>query len=281
MPKPRVTLPVLADDARLVDSHCHLDMDDYRDDLQQVVERATRHGVSGIVSIGIDLASSRQAVAIAERFKTVRATVGIHPHHADDVDQTTLDELALLVERNREQIVGLGEIGLDYVKRHAAPERQRSALVKQLGLARELGLPIVIHDRDAHEDCLKLLQAEGPFDKGGVMHCFSGDPELARIVLDMNLHISIPGIVTFKNAHDLQAVAAQVPLDRLLVETDGPFLAPVPFRGKRNEPLYTLYTAAAIAALRGVALSEVARHTSDNACRLFSCTFTPEEASAS
>ncbi len=281
MPELRTTIPFLPDGATLVDSHCHLDMEDYRGDLQQVVERAARHGVSGIVTIGIDLASSRQAVAIARQFKTVRATVGIHPHHADDIDQTTLDELALLVERNRDQIVGFGEIGLDYVKRHAAPERQRSALIMQLGLAKELGLPIIIHDRDAHEDCLKLLQSEGPFDQGGVMHCFSGDLEFARTILDMNLYISIPGIVTFKNAHDLQAVAAQIPLDHLLVETDGPFLAPVPFRGKRNEPLYTIYTAAAIAALRGVALSEIARHTSDNACRLFACAFSSDEAPTS
>lgn len=275
----RSTIPALPNGATLVDSHCHLDMTDYRDDLGQVVERAARHGVTGIVTIGIDLASSRQAVAIAERFTTVRATVGIHPHHADDVDRTTLDALAGLAERYRQHVVGFGEIGLDYVKRHATPERQRSALIKQLGLAKELKLPIVIHDREAHDDCLKLLQSEGPFEQGGVMHCFSGDLEFARIVLDTNLHISIPGIVTFKSARDLQAVAAHIPLDRLLVETDGPFLAPVPFRGKRNEPLYTLYTAAAIANLQGVELSEIARRTSENARRLFACTFSREEAS--
>ncbi len=274
----RSTIPALPIGATLIDSHCHLDMADYRDDLGQVVERAARHGVTGIVTIGIDLASSRQAVAIAERFTTVRATVGIHPHHADDVDRTTLDALAELAERYRQHVVGFGEIGLDYVKRHATPERQRSALIQQLGLAKELKLPIAIHDREAHDDCLKLLQSEGPFEQGGVMHCFSGDLKFARIILDTNLHISIPGIVTFKSARDLQAVAAHIPLDRLLVETDGPFLAPVPFRGKRNEPLYTLYTAAAIANLQGVELSEIAGRTSENARRLFACTFSREEA---
>jgi len=279
LPDVHTTIPNLPDGATLVDSHCHLDMEDYRNDLWQVVERAVRHGVTGIVTIGIDLASSRQAVAIAERFKTIRATVGIHPHHADDVNQTTLDALAELAERHRRHVVGFGEIGLDYVKRHAAPERQRSALIKQLGLAKELKLPIVIHDREAHDDCLKLLRSEGPFEQGGVMHCFSGEPAFANTILDMNLHISIPGIVTFKNARDLQAVAAHIPLDRLLLETDGPFLAPVPFRGKRNEPLYTLYTAAAIADLRGVELAEIARHTSENTRRLFACTFSREEVS--
>ncbi|MBE0583274.1 MAG: TatD family hydrolase [Desulfofustis sp.] len=274
-------IPTLPPGVNLIDTHCHLDMDDYRDDLQSVIQRATAHGVTGIITIGIDLDSSRQALAIARRFKAVRATVGIHPHHADDVNQDTLDNLAELVQNHRDLIVGFGEIGLDYVKQHAGREQQRQALIKQLGLARELKLPIVVHDREAHEDCLKILKAEGPLDQGGVMHCFSGNLEFARTIVDANLHVSIPGIVTFKNARDLQEVAGHLPLDRLLVETDGPFLAPVPHRGKRNEPLFTIYTACAIAALRGVDVSEVARHTSENAGRLFDCDFSLKREAAS
>jgi TatD DNase family protein len=269
-------IPSLPSGVVLVDTHCHLDMDAYREDLPLVIARATAHGVAGIITIGIDLDSSRHAVAIARRYKTVRATIGIHPHHADDVNQNALDNLAELTLLHRDSIVGFGEIGLDYVKLYAGREQQRKALIKQLGLARELKLPIIIHDREAHEDCLKILKAEGPFDQGGVMHCFSGNLEFARIIADANLHVSIPGIVTFKNARDLQAVASQLPLDRLLVETDGPFLAPVPYRGKRNEPLFTIYTATAIAALRGVDVSEIAQQTSENAGRLFGCDFSQE-----
>ena len=153
------------------------------------------------------------------------------------------------------------------MKKYSPLETQRRVFRTQLQMARELKLPVIIHDREAHEDCLRIIQEEGPFEQGGIMHCFSGDINFARRVIDHNFHISIPGIVTYKKADEMQDVASHVPIERLLVETDGPFLAPIPYRGKRNEPLYTLYTAARIAELRGMEIGEFARQTTEN-CRL-------------
>ncbi len=273
MPTPRPAIPILPEGYALVDTHCHLDMDEYRSDLQEVIARAAAHGVTGIVTIGIDLPSSQRAVAIARRFPAVRATIGIHPHHAAEVGDDDLTALADLAEQHRDVVVAFGEIGLDYAKQYAAPDRQRDLFSRQLDLAAELRLPVVIHNREAHDDCLRLLRAHGRLQQGGVMHCFSGDLALARTVIELNLDISIPGIVTFKNANDLHRVAADLPLERMLIETDGPFLAPAPYRGKRNEPLFTLYTAAAIASLRRLELAEIAAATSRNAARLFNSDF--------
>lgn len=266
-------VPSLPDEVFLIDSHCHLDMDDFRCDLQQVIDKAAHHGVSGIVTIGIDLASSQSAVMIARRNKSVRATVGFHPHDADKADPSSLVELAAVVEENADEVVGWGEIGLDYVKKYATPELQRRAFRRQLQMAKELGLPVVIHDREAHDDCLRIISEEGPFERGGIMHCFSGNLDFARRVIDHNFHISIPGIVTYKNADEMQEVAAKVPIERLLVETDGPFLSPEPYRGKRNEPLYTLYTAARIAELREMDIAELAQRTTENCQSLFNYEF--------
>ena len=266
--------PKLPEGCFLIDTHCHLDMTDYRDDLETVLQRAAGHGVSGVITIGIDLASSRAALQLAGSFTRVRATIGIHPHDTGKAGDQDLRELAALAAGNRDLIVGYGEIGLDYVKQYSEPQIQRRLFAEQLGLAKELGLPVIIHDREAHGDCLDIIKAEGPFEAGGVMHCFSGDMNLAAKVMDCNFHISIPGIVTYKKAIDMQRVAAAIPLDYLLVETDGPFLAPVPYRGKRNELVYTLYTAAKIAELRGVQLAEIAAATTANASRLFGHDFT-------
>jgi len=271
--KSKPAVPQLKDHAWLVDTHCHLDMEAYREDLGEVIQRAFDHGVRGIVSIGIDLTSSNAAISIARKYRSVRAAVGVHPHDAAHSGLGVSQSLARLIEENREEVVAIGEIGLDYVKQYADPLTQRRAFVEQLGLARELGLPVIIHDREAHEECLKLLRSEGPFERGGIMHCFSGNLDFARQVADCNFLISIPGIVTFKNAADLRQVAIEMPLDQLLVETDGPFLAPEPYRGKRNEPLYTLYTAAAIANLRQTNIDEVAIRTSTNVTRLFGYDF--------
>ncbi|MBT8347283.1 MAG: TatD family hydrolase [Desulfofustis sp.] len=273
MSRKKPPLPSLPDDFCLIDSHCHLDMADYQSDLDQVIDRAARHNVKGIVTIGIDLSSSQDAVAIAKRWKAVRATVGFHPHDADKASQKALAQLVDLVEKNTEAVVGWGEIGLDYVKKYSPPETQRSVFRKQLRIARELKLPVIIHDRDAHEDCLRIVREEGPFEQGGIMHCFSGDLNFARRVMANNFHISIPGIVTYNKADEMQDVASHVPIERLLVETDGPFLAPVPYRGKRNEPLYTLFTAARIAELRGIELGELARQTTENCQWIFGTEF--------
>ncbi len=262
-------LPVLTQDTFLIDSHCHLDMDAYKDDLDIILEQAYCHHIRYIISIGIDEESSRRAISLAKEYDMIKATVGIHPHDAARITPQTLDNLAELVDNNRDHVVGYGEIGLDYVKNYAPPELQRRHFRAQLARAKELRLPVIIHDRDAHADTIRLLQEAAPFDHGGIMHCFSGDMSLAAQVLDLGFHISIPGVVTFKNAPELQEVARLAPLSSLLVETDGPFLAPVPWRGKRNEPALLLHTAQAIADLRDIPLNEVARQTSANAMSLF------------
>jgi TatD DNase family protein len=260
--------PVPSSEISLIDTHCHLDMDAYAHDLDVILQNAFQHNVRAVVSVGIDVHSSRRAVELARRYPMISATVGIHPHDVDNITDKTLPILADLAERNKEHIVGYGEIGLDYVKQYSSPENQRRQFRNQLSLADELGLPVIIHDREAHEDALTILR-EGPLHYGGIMHCFSGDLDFAQKILDRGLHISIPGTVTFKNATLLQEVARKIPLSSLLLETDGPFLAPHPYRGKRNEPLFMLYTAQVVAGLRGISIEELARQTSQNAGALF------------
>lgn len=266
-------LPLLPDQISVIDSHCHLDMADYKEDLDQVIHRAIRGRVRGIVTIGTDLPSSRSAVTLAKRYRCIRATVGIHPHDAETATAKALAEISKLASDNSSEVRGFGEIGLDYVRNYADPKIQREVFRSQLRLAKELKLPVIIHDREAHDDCLRILNEEGPFDHGGIMHCFSGNLEFARKVIDYNFHVSIPGIVTYNKAEEMQNVAQHLPKDRLLVETDGPFLAPVPYRGRRNEPLYTLYTVARIAELRKTSIEEVATQTTANARALFNYRF--------
>jgi len=266
--KKRPAPPVLSSNSQLIDSHCHLDMAPYQDDLDQVLASAGKHGVNRIITIGIDLASSRKAVKLAERYPGVYATVGIHPHSAEEASGEVYQELRELASHPK--VVAFGEIGLDYAKQYAPVETQRREFARQLALAGELHLPVVIHDREAHQDTLALLRETGPFRAGGVLHCFSGDVSLAREVLELGFYISIPGIVTFKNSTDLQQVVKEVPLERLLLETDGPFLAPVPWRGKSNRPEYLLYTAARVAELKNISIDEVADQTKRNTMKLFS-----------
>ncbi len=267
--KKQQAAPVPQSGISLVDTHCHLDMVSYENDLEIVLQNASQHNVRAIISVGIDVQSSRRAVELACLYPMISATVGIHPHDVDNITDRTFSILADLAQNNKEHIVGYGEIGLDYVKGYSSPENQRRQFRNQLLLADELGLPVIIHDREAHEDTLSILQERGPFRYGGVMHCFSGDLDFARKILDLGLFISIPGTVTFKNAALLQKVAQKIPLSSLLLETDGPFLAPVPYRGKRNEPHFILYTAQAVAELRDIPLEEVARQSSKNAKTLF------------
>lgn len=273
MSKAKPPIPVIPDHVAVIDSHCHLDMANYSEDLDIVIGRAFKHGVKGIVTIGIDLNSSLTAVQIARQNQSVRAVVGVHPHDADSATDKILTRLADLALEAPDEVVGYGEIGLDYVKQYADPEIQRAVFRKQLRLAKELKLPVIIHDREAHDDCLDMIREEGPFDAGGIMHCFSGNIEFARKVIDCNFHISIPGIVTYKKADQMQEVAATIPEDRLLVETDGPFLTPVPYRGQRNEPVYTLYTVGKIAELRQTSIESIAQKSTANACDLFNYRF--------
>ncbi|MCW5204025.1 TatD family hydrolase [Desulfobulbus sp. US1] len=260
--------PALSLGYGLIDSHCHLDMETSQDAIDDIIGSAKQCHVHTIITIGIDLASSQRAVELAHTYPGVYASVGIHPHSAEEGDDAVYQQLKELATSKK--MVAYGEIGLDYAKQYAPVERQRLEFTRQLKIAKELELPIIIHDREAHEDTVHIIKEQGPFPASGVMHCFSGNMAFAHQVLDLGLYISIPGIVTFKNASDLQKVAREIPLNRMLLETDGPFLAPVPFRGKRNRPEYLLYTAAMVAELRGISIDEVARQTSRNTQQLFS-----------
>ncbi len=261
-------LPEIPPDVYLVDTHCHLDMDAYKCDLKAVLNRSLQHNIKYVVTIGIDLLSSQKAVQLAEQYEMVYATIGVHPHDVDNIKETTFPGFLDLVENTPAKIVGYGEIGLDYAKTYSPVQQQRKHLKNQLSLAHELDLPVIIHNRDADDDMLKILKKASPFSQGGIMHCFSGSVNFAKKILDLGLHLSIPGIVTYKNAHTLKEVVRELPLSSLLLETDGPFLSPTPYRGKRNEPLYILYTAAEIAKIRDISIEEVAKQTTENAIQL-------------
>ena len=250
----------------LIDSHAHLDMDDFDADRDQVIKRAVEGGVARIVTIGTDLASSRKAIEIAKKYKHVYATVGYHPHNADEADIRDLEKLRGLASEPK--VVAWGEIGLDFFRRHSPPDKQVQAFERQLDIAFELDLPVIIHDRDAHSDLLAILRKRKRLYRG-VIHCFSGNYDLAMALIEMGFFISFPGTVTYKNAVDTQTTASRIPLERLLVETDCPYLAPVPFRGKRNEPFYVKHTAEKIAQLRQIELGKLEDATSANAIRLF------------
>lgn len=253
----------------LIDTHCHLDMAHFKNDLDELLRNARKCCVKKIVTIGIDLASSREAVKLARQHQEVHATIGIHPHDVDNVDEAVYVQLRELYSKNNDFIVGYGEIGLDYVKKYSEPALQRKHFSRQLDLAHELDLPIIVHNREADDDTFKLLKEAKPFAKGGIMHCFSSDLAFAEKIIDLGLYISIPGIITFKNAETLHRVAEKIPLSSMVIETDGPFLSPHPYRGKRNEPAYVLYTAARIAELRGCPVEDIAKHTTANALNLF------------
>lgn len=267
-------IPSIHADSFLIDSHCHLDMNDYKDDLDTILARAKAHGIHSIISIGIDEESSMAAIELAKKYSIIKASVGVHPHDVEQIDDCTYERLKKLITQNREHVVGYGEIGLDYAKLYAEATLQRKAFREQLLLAKELNLPVIIHDREAHDDTIEILEHIHPFPSRGVMHCFSGDIKLAEKVIALGFLVSIPGVVTFKNGVVLQEVAANIPLDSLILETDGPFLAPVPWRGKRNEPAYLLYTAEKIAQLRGISMEEVADQTSKNVAKLFNYSIT-------
>jgi TatD DNase family protein len=251
----------------LVDTHCHLDFDSFTADRSEVLSRAVQAGVEQMITIGIDIPTSWRAVALAEANEGVFATVGIHPHNSGNLSSNDIEQLLALARNS--QVVAYGEIGLDYYRNYQPRPLQLSCLKEQLDLARQLELPVVLHDRDAHEDILQVLQEARAWEIGGTMHCFSGDWSFARRCLDLGFYISIAGPVTFAKSDTLRQVASECPLDRLLLETDAPFLTPVPKRGKRNEPAFLVYTAEEIASLRKLSFEEVGRETTLNARNLF------------
>ena len=251
----------------LIDSHCHLDMKDFDKDREAVIERARNNGIGRMVSIGVDLKSSLSALALARKYDFIHATVGCHPHDADACSSRDLKELASLAREP--EVVAWGEIGLDYYRNYSGKENQRSIFQRQLELANDAELPVIIHDRDAHEEVYAMLLKMGKGERKGIIHCFSGDRELAEAFIALGYYISIPGTVTYKNAVQVKEVAAAIPLDRMLVETDAPFLAPVPGRGKRNEPAFVVHTAREIAKLRDISFETLAEQTTQNAGRIF------------
>jgi TatD DNase family protein len=249
----------------IIDSHCHLDFEDFAEDLPAVLERARQAGIVVMICVGsgADLATAQRAADLAAREPDVFAAIGVHPHDAAKIEEDwwpVLDKLA-----RSPRVVAVGETGLDYFYDHSPRDKQAEAFRRFLALSRSAQRPFVCHVRDAHEDALAILRAESAGELGGVVHCFSGNLDHARGYLDLGLDLSFSGILTFKTADEIRRVAAYAPLRSILVETDAPFLAPVPFRGKRNEPSFVVRTLEALASVRGIPFSHAAEATTENA----------------
>jgi TatD DNase family protein len=260
----------------LIDSHAHLDFSQFDGDLNEVLQRAADADVASIVTVGYDLDSSRQAVGLAREHANLKACVGVHPHEAAQAGPQVLDSLQEL--SGHREVVGIGEIGLDYYRDRSPQDAQWRVFEGQLEHALEVGKPVVVHDREAHADVMTTLRdwaRAASSGKGklrpplGVIHCFSGDEAMARELFELGFYVSVAGPVTFSKATELQELVRRLPLDRLLVETDCPFLAPHPYRGKRAEPAHVRLVASKIAEVKEVSLEEVARVTTDNARTLF------------
>ena len=254
----------------MIDSHCHVDNQAFAADREAVIERALAAGVTHLLAIGTgegpphDLGA---AIALAEKHACFRATVGVHPHDAAKATGETFLRLAELVKHPK--VVGYGEIGLDYHYDFSPRDVQQGVFIEQMALARDAGLPIVIHTREAWDDTFRLIEEHWPPENGGVFHCFSGGKEEMARAVALGFHIGLGGVLTFPKSDALREAARETPADRLLLETDAPYLAPVPFRGKRCEPAHTMHTAARLAEVRGVTLAEIDRLTTANFERLF------------
>jgi TatD DNase family protein len=249
----------------LVDSHCHLDFPDFAEERDAIVARARAAGVATLLTIGTRLDQFPGVRAIAEAYDDIWCSVGAHPHEACDHAATSTAELVALAAHER--VVGIGETGLDHHYEHSPHDVQVRVFRAHIAASKASGLPLIIHAREADDDMARILREERP--PPSVLHCFSSGRALAETALDLGFYISISGIVTFRNAEDLRRVVRDVPLERLLVETDAPYLAPVPYRGRRNEPAYVAATAAAVAALKGIEPAQLAAATTDNFFRLF------------
>jgi TatD DNase family protein len=256
----------------LVDSHTHLDFPEFDPDRAQVIERAWQEGVRLIVNIGTDLNSSQASIALAESYPFIYASIGLHPHDARLLDGETSQALEKLAHHPK--VVAIGETGLDYYRNLSPKEAQREAFAFHLELARKLGKPLVIHSREAHQDTLNFLRdfARNPGKLSppyGIMHCFSGSLEMAKEAIALGFFISVAGPITFQNARKLPAIVKEVPIDFLLIETDCPYLAPHPHRGKRNEPAYVRFVAEAVAEIKGLSLEELGKKMLENAFKVF------------
>ncbi len=249
----------------LVDTHAHIDEESFAHDFDEMLERAYANDVKYVVNIGANMDESRVSIELADKYESIYATVGVHPHDVEEINDKALDQLAKWCEHDK--VVAVGEIGLDYFRSQTSKEMQAYAFAAQLDVARQMHMPVSIHDRDAHGDVMRMLKNEG---KGinGILHCFSGSWEMAKELIKMDYYIAIGGAVTFKNAAKLPEIAANIPLEYLLLETDCPYLAPHPHRGTRNEPANIRPIAEFIADIRGITLEELAAATTANAARI-------------
>ena len=251
----------------LFDSHAHLNDGKFTKDLDEVILRAEENQVSYILNVGFDMKTSRKAVELAQKYPNQYAAVGIHPHYASTYNLETERILEFLAADKK--VVAIGETGLDYYRNLSPKEVQREAFKKQIALARKLNKPLVIHDRDAHQETMEILKQEKASDVGVVLHCFSGSPQMALECVKQGWYISLAGPVTYPNAAKLVQVAEVVPIEKLLIETDCPYLTPQALRGKKNEPAYVKYVAERIAQIRKKSVEEIAYHTTENAKRFF------------
>ena len=250
----------------LIDTHAHLDDPRFKRDRDVVIQRAFEAGIEAIVNVGTDLSTSRASVTLTEEYDRIFASVGCHPHDADTLSPDVLSQIEELTRG--EKVVAIGETGLDLYRDRSPRDVQRWVFRDQIRLARTLKLPLIVHSRSADEETMRILQVEGAAEVGGVLHCFPGDMDLAREAIRMNFYIGLGGTTTFRNSSSL-AVARQLPLEWMLLETDCPYLAPMPHRGKRNEPAYVRFVAERIASERGISLDTLAEATCENARRLF------------
>lgn len=256
----------------LIDSHCHLGMLDLSQDdgnLDVVIERAQAAGVEHMITIGVDMPSSKECIEFAKRYPCVSATVGVHP---SDVNDAVCDSEALLQLARQPEVVAIGETGLDYYYNKDGHESMQESFRQHVQVARAAKKPLIIHTRDAKEDTIAILREESAADVRGVMHCFTESAEMAQQAMELGFYISFSGIVTFKNAKNVQETARAVPLERILVETDAPYLTPTPHRGKKNEPAYVRFVAEYLAELKGVSYEELIAVTGKNCCDLFNLT---------
>ena len=258
----------------LIDTHAHLEMREFNDDREDVIKRAREAGVEYIITIGTTVESCRDAVLLADKYDFIYAAIGIHPHEVKDILHPAYEIIRHFAQHKK--VVAYGEIGLDYHYENSPRTDQKRKFRDMLHEARELKLPVIVHDRDAHEDMLQILSEEWSPELGGVMHCFSGDADMAKRLIELGFLLSIAGPVTYPKAEALREVVRQIPIERLLVETDAPYLAPVPMRGKRNEPAFVRHTAEAVAKVKGLTPDDVARITSFNAMQLFGMGKIPE-----
>lgn len=255
----------------MVDTHAHLDQSDFDADREDVLVRAKENGVGAIVTVGCDIPSSEWAVRFAGQHQEIYAIIGIHPQEVKDAPDDAIDRLADLASDKK--VLGIGEIGLDYYYELSPRDLQKEFFFSQLRLADRLGLPVIIHDRDAHGDTMDILKQMKAGKNGGILHCFSGSLEMAKECIKMGFFISFAGPLTFKNARRPKEIAAALPEERLLVETDCPYLAPTPFRGQRNEPAFVRYIVEELARLRGVSFEDAARFTVQNTMAAFAPRF--------